>query len=309
MVSSLIAASRRRTYKAARTARYLRGLAMGSMGFCVPSAVDKSGRGREWLEVVEMDMPLAGLPDYFHGKKLIQISDLHCSTTVSATYLKRCVARINKLKPDIIAITGDYITYDKRGHYKDKLIKILAELKAPLGIFACLGNHDYGVFEPARDFQLKDLISEIRATGITLLRNESTHIRFGKSKLWIVGLGDTWCDDCNPKKAFGAVPAAGPAIALVHNPDAIEHLRDWHANVILSGHTHGAKVAVSVRASAAGKRDFRVGALKQRKMVAGLVQVGSKMLYINRGLGRHGRPRLKCRPEITVFRLIPDNWN
>ncbi|OHB54020.1 MAG: hypothetical protein A2Y07_02240 [Planctomycetes bacterium GWF2_50_10] len=270
-------------------------MALGSLGFCTSAAVDESGHGREWLEVAKLDLPIANLPEYFHGKILVQISDLHCSTTVSPAYLKRCIARVNQLKPDIIALTGDYITYDKRGLYKDKLIKMLAAMKAPLGIYACLGNHDYGVFEPKRNFRLADLIKEIKSAGITLLRNEATYIQFGRKRLWIVGLGDIWVNDCKPHKAFGAVPAAGPAIALVHNPEAIEHLQDWHADVILSGHTHGSSMEIPIAANLP---------IKQRKLISGLMNVGRKTLYINRGLGRHGRPRLRCRPEITVFKLV-----
>src|SRR3989339_651992 len=112
--------------------------------------------------------------------------------------------------------------------------------------------------------------------------------------LHLVGLGDLWVNDADPEKAFSHVKKGQNTIALMHNPEGMTLLRDFPADVVLSGHTHGARNKLS---AAPGWQ------VKNRNYHAGLYEVYDKMLYVNRGLGRLGRTRLNCRPEITVFTL------
>lgn len=268
--------------------RFLRGLALGSLGFCTASAVDTHGTGPEWLEVVELDLPIEHLGKNFIGKRIVHISDLHCSTTVTTAYLRRCVARINELEPDLIVITGDFVTYDARGRFKAKIIELLAHLKSDMGIYACLGNHDYS-FTESRRYTVAQLSAGLEQSGLKILRNESQAISIGRERLYLVGLGDTWSGDCLPQQAFADVPRNAAVLTLVHNPDAIEYLQHSRASVVLCGHTHGARHAAPAK--------------RPRGVFSGMFRVNGQTLYINRGLGRHGRPRLRCRPEITVFTL------
>src|SRR5512137_2278842 len=87
-----------------RKTRFIKGLALGTLGFCTSFAVDADGRGPEWLEVVELDLDIPNLPSQFEGKRVVQISDLHCGRTVSLKYLRKCVERINQLEPDIVVL-------------------------------------------------------------------------------------------------------------------------------------------------------------------------------------------------------------
>jgi predicted MPP superfamily phosphohydrolase len=274
--------------KRSRT-RFIKGLALGTLGFCTSFAVDSSGFGLEWLEVVELDLDIRNLPPQFVGKRIVHVSDLHCGRTVSKKYLQGCIERINQLEPDIVVMTGDFVTYDKRGRFKKKVAELLGGLRSTMGVYACLGNHDYA--SPVRrDYSLFELVKGLHLSGVRVLRNQAIALKIRKEKLWLVGLGDLMCEDCDPDRAFATVPDDAATITLVHNPDAVDYLHHTDTDTIMCGHTHGAKVD--------GNNPTR-----PTRFRAGLFDVNGKKLYVNRGLGRLGRPRLNCRPEITVYTL------
>ena len=275
---------------------YLKGLTLGTLGLCTRWAVDANGVGPEWIEVVEIDLHLQNHKSQPHGTRIAHISDLHFSKTVSSAYLHRCVERINMLDVDIVVLTGDYITYDIRGRYREKVIALLGNIESRFGSYACLGNHDYGVaFSGRKRGQLLHrLIKGMEASGVTVLRNESTLLEIDGHPLWFVGLGDLNVGDFDPKKAFSDVPTDQLTIALMHNPRGVEHLSEFAANAVVSGHTHGRKARFSV---------CLPGRNEERRFHSGLYEFEGKKLYVNRGLGRVGRTRMKIRPEITVFTI------
>lgn len=288
---------RRKTGKLADHTRHLKGVTFGKLGFCTSSAVCHKGTGREWIEVVNVDMPINKLPEKLRGKRIVQISDIHCSRTVSTGYLKRCIDRVNSLSPDIVVMTGDYVTHDISGKFRQNAVELIGRIKSQHGIYACLGNHDYGVGSAIgknNDNLLDGMVSAMQDKGINVLQNESTVVDIEGQPLWMVGLGDLWVGDLNPEKAFSKVPCNEAVIALVHNPDGIDHLHAFPADAVMSGHTHGTTVDLSFSV----KRAFR-----SRRFHAGMFRVGDKNLYVNRGLGRLGRTLFNARPEITVMTL------
>lgn len=278
--------------------RYLKGASLGNLGFCTSWAVDHNhGTAPEWIEVVEVDLHLPKLADALGGKRIVHISDLHCSRTVSSKYLIHCIERVNLLDADIVVMTGDFVTHDIYGKFRDKVTKLVGKIQSRHGTFACLGNHDYGigsVFGSYRNDLLSRLIDGFEACGVKMLRNESTAIEIDGKSLWLAGLGDIWAKDFYPEKAFENVTTDLPVIALTHNPDTAIHLKAFPADVCLSGHTHG--VQTRLEPSPGWK-------MKKRNFHAGLYEVGKAKLYVNRGLGRLGRFLHNARPEITVFTL------
>ena len=277
--------------------RYLHGAALGTLGFCTSWAVDHTGQGREWIEVEQLDLRLRNLPDRLRGRRIVHISDLHLSRIVSMKYLRRCVDRVNELDADIVVLTGDYITHDRSGEYRQKAVKLIGDIKSHYGTYACLGNHDYGMMHsthPGRDGPLEDLVEGMTENGVRLLRNESAAVQIDGRCLWLVGLGDLWVGDFKPDKAFADVPAKEAVIALSHNPRGIDRLGAYPVEAVMSGHTHGARQSWSL--SGGLTRSFR-------RFHAGMYDVGGTKLYVNRGLGRLGRARLNARPEITVLTL------
>ena len=276
---------------------YLKGSILGTLGFCTRWAVDSQGSGPEWIEVVNIDLHLRNTHNRLHGTRIAHISDLHHGMTVSTDYLRRCIERINLLDVDLVVMTGDYITYDFRGTYREKVIALLGDIESRFGTYACLGNHDYGIrsfSDSKREQLLRRLIQGMEAKGITVLRNESTVLDINGHPLCFVGLGDIRTGDFQPQKAFANVPTDQVTIALIHNPRGVEHLGEFSAHAIVSGHTHGRKTRPLMRPP------WRI---RYRRYHTGMYEVKGKKLYVNRGLGRVGRARLKVRPEITVFTL------
>ena len=275
---------------------YLKGVTLGTLGLCTRWAVDAQGVGPEWIEVVEIDLHLQSPYHRLHGTRIAHISDLHYSRTVSSAYLHRCIERINMLDVDIVVMTGDYITYDVRGKFREKVIALLGNIESRFGAYACLGNHDYGVrlHGRRRGQLLHRLIKGMEASGIMVLRNESTVLDIDGHPLWFVGLGDLNVGDFHPEKAFAEVPTDQVTIALVHNPRGVEHLGEFTANAVVSGHTHGRKTKFSFCLPWTNE---------ERRFHSGMYEFEGKKLYVNRGLGRVGRTRMNIRPEITIFNL------
>jgi predicted MPP superfamily phosphohydrolase len=276
---------------------YLKGATLGALGFCTRWAVDADGIGPEWLEVVEVDLHLQSPDRRLHGTRIAHISDIHYSRTVSGGYLRRCFERINLLNVDVVVLTGDYITYDFRGRYRERVVDLLGNIESRFGVYACLGNHDYGIRRlpnHKREHLVRRLIHGMEARGISVLRNESTVLDIDGHPLWIVGLGDLRAGDFRPHEAFADVPMDQVTIALIHNPRGVEHLGEFAVNAVVSGHTHGRKSRSSIA---------HPWTTKARRFHAGMYEVEGKKLYVNRGLGRVGRSRLKVRPEITVYTL------
>lgn len=277
--------------------RFLGGTVAGKLGFCTAWAVDDHDSGREWIETVDISMPVAGLAEELHGKRIIHVSDLHCSRTVSARYLEKCVERVNQLDGDIVVLTGDYITHDFKGNYRQIAIDLIGSLNSRYGVYACLGNHDYGigsVIRSRRTDLLEHLTEGIKEKGVNLLRNESIQADVEGKPLWFVGLGDLWAGDFDPDKAYSGVPDSQTAITLVHNPSSAKHLKDYHSHAIMAGHTHGVQHPLAKALGAFGKPKYH----------AGMYEVHGKQLYVNRGLGRLGQLVCSPRPEITVVTLL-----
>lgn len=281
--------------------RFIQGTIFGFLGLGSTFAIDSWLIEPEWLDIVELDLNLKNLPQAFVGKRLIQISDLHCGRAVGQEYLWRCTQRINQLKPDIVVLTGDYITYDRSQSYTNKVLQILGGINSRYGVYACLGNHDYGIWTRWKNTTpdvMNNFVDGLPRHNIQLLRNQSVAVTIDDERIWMVGLGDLWAKDLHPARAFNAVPADEATIVLTHNPDSIEHFENYSADAILCGHTHGGQVRLPLIGSP-------LLPIKNRQYDAGMFDFQGKTLYVNRGIGRLGRFRFNCRPEITVFTLNP----
>lgn len=245
-----------------------------------------------WLRVRRRDLPVAGLPPALAGRTLVQLSDLHVGPQVDAGYVTRALRRAAALDPDIVVCTGDWITYRGPGQFAE-LARVLAALpRGRLATVGILGNHDYGF--GWRLTEVADRVAAVVAdAGMRVLRNE-THDVAG---LTLIGLDDLWSPRFGPGPLLAA-HGAGPAIALCHNPDAVDRpvwagFRGW----ILAGHTHGGQC----------KPPFLPPPLlpvANRRYTAGEFALDDgRRLYINRGIGHLLRARFNVRPEITAFRL------
>ena len=254
-----------------------------------------------WLDVSRLRIPIEGLPAAFRGFRIVQLTDIHHSSVVPLPYIERCIEAANDMHPDLVVLTGDYITTSGK-KYTRPVIDALNGLRARMGVCAVLGNHDYGVYRfrlSKRDPGAADSYAEhFDRSGIRLLVNGSTRVRLDGASLAIVGLDDLWAGGFAPEAAFDGIDPHVPRLVLSHNPDSADLLTRFRSDLIMSGHTHGGQVVLPL-----------IGApllpVQNRERRAGLYSVGASLLYVNRGIGHLAPVRFNCRPEITLFELTP----
>jgi len=247
----------------------------------------------QWIELVERPLPIKHLPAALEGKKLLQLSDLHIGPRVDSDYIRRTLVSANQLNPDLVVITGDFMTYSDDSQI-DEVCHVLKQLQMPaLGCYAILGNHDYG--QGWKNGRVADLLSQrLTDLGIRVLRNEMTTVQ----GLQLIGVDDLWGPNYDAVKALKSINKELPVLALCHNPDA-QDLVEWkrYEGWVLAGHTHGGQC----------KPPFLPPPMlpvMNRRYTSGAFDMGNgRQLYINRGVGYLMRVRFNARPEMTLFQL------
>ncbi len=247
----------------------------------------------EWVEVTRRTLAIPGWPRAFDGLRVAHITDLHHSPIVPLQYLESCCSRINAERPDLVALTGDYVTRGKPEEFIPPVAAALGKLRAPLGVFASLGNHDLWVDGPAMQRALE-------RHGCTVLRNRWAEVALPGGRLSVVGLGDLWTEGVNLPSAFQGISEARASLILMHNPDTFEEWPAGHRGLILAGHTHGGQVAIP------GFGPPFVPSRYGQKYARGLFRKPEATMYVNRGLGCiQLQVRLFARPEIAFLTIHP----
>jgi uncharacterized protein len=243
----------------------------------------------KWCRVRRARVALPNLRKSFEGTTVAFLSDVHHGPFTPRSYVRSIVEMTNALKPDLVLLGGDYCHNGPR--YIAPALEELGKLKAPMGRFAVLGNHDHWD-------GYKESVEGLEAAGIPLLRNKGVWVEKGFARLRIGGVGDLWCDTQDVDKALGDATADDATILLSHNPDLAETLRDPRVGLMLSGHTHGGQVVVPFYGAP------QVPSAYGQKYLHGLVQGPSCNVFVSRGVGTVGPPvRLFCRPEIVLLTL------
>jgi hypothetical protein len=241
------------------------------------------------LVVERVEVWLARLESGWDRLRIAQLSDFHYMKPEDGALIRQAVALANSLNPDLIALTGDYITggYRRGRSDLDACAEILSELRAPLGVFAVLGNHDHPRFAP----------QALEAQKIAVLRNSALSLERGAARLWITGVEDVLSRDASVDQALQSIPEGEATVLLAHEPDYAETVKGLSVDLQLSGHSHGGQIRVP------GVGPLYVPPLA-RMYPAGMYRLGGLTLYTNRGLGTVGpRLRFNCPPEVTLFTL------
>ncbi|MDZ7956567.1 MAG: metallophosphoesterase [Aulosira sp. DedQUE10] len=265
------------------------------------------------LSKEKLTVKIADLPASLKGKKLVQMSDFHYDgLRLSEAMLEQAIAVSNQAQPDLVLLTGDYVTSSPEPIHR--LVLRLKNLQSRAGIYAILGNHDI-CYKHSRS-EITDAFNKI---GVHVLWNEIAY-PLGK-ELPLVGLADRYSREFNPVSVMNQLAPHTPRIVLSHNPDTAEILQAWRVDLQLSGHTHGGQIVIP---------GFGPGLLYYRKIVQkipkkvrrripylqvnnytvrhwewaqGLHRLGKNQLYVNRGLGTYLPGRLFCPPEVTIITL------
>jgi predicted MPP superfamily phosphohydrolase len=254
---------------------------------------------RHEIDVVNRPMAIANLPAPFHGYRIVQVSDIHLDEFTEPFFLERVVHRVNQLNPDLVLLTGDFITHGSMtflagNHAIRRCAQILTSLTAPLR-YGCLGNHDVAFNAPLVTQTLAD-------HGTPVLINQHLPIERNGSRLWLCGVDDPGTSHPDLDRTIPDKPD-GPVLLMAHEPDYADavtaHPKGHLVDLMLSGHSHGGQIRLPL-----------VGALilppMGRKYSQGHYTFSRMQLYVNRGIGTVGLPfRLNCPPEITAFTLQP----
>lgn len=248
--------------------------------------------------VTREEVVLKGLPPQFSGLRIVQLSDLHFSGLVPEAYLEKCVQITNALEPDLIFLTGDFVTMEgwssraaTTRNYIEPLPEILSPLKARFGRFAVLGNHDVAL-------NPRGVSAALAKAGFHVLRDERVALSRGAGRLPLVGLKDFGTERVDQKRAFTGIDPDEPTLIMMHNPDLFEVGMEHRNGLIFAGHLHGGQIRFPFIGPVYVPSRFGT------KYLSGRFQRGELCMLVNRGLGViHYRIRLNCRPEITLVTL------
>lgn len=269
------------------------------------------------LRVENVEVAIADLPVSLQGTKIALMSDFHYDgLRLSEDLLAEAIARTNEARPDLIVLTGDYVTSDPAPIHP--LVLRLKHLESRQGIYAVLGNHD--IYYRHSKSEITQALSKV---DIQVLWNDIAY-PFG-AQFPVVGLADFWSKEFNPKPLMQSLDKSVPRLVLVHNPATAQVLKQWRVDLQLSGHTHGGQVAPfllrplrqlakyqsKIRKKLPSKLRETIPYMKKDcnrvvrnwEWVEGLYQIGNNQLYVNRGLGTYAPGRIWCPPEVTLLTL------
>ncbi len=245
------------------------------------------------LRVDEVDLAMPTFPSELDGLRLVQISDLHCRVYTPKEVIERVVEVANSLRPDLLLVTGDFVSDSTR--YITPCAEALSKAQARYGKFGCLGNHDYYVNAAA-------VRGAMEEAGIRMLLNQAVRVEIDGRRLNVAAVDDLWTGNPDVKKALQEAERNCFTLMMNHNPNYFPAIARQGVELTLSGHTHGGQINLAFFGLPLDPTRLST------PFVRGLFRIGDSHLYVNRGIGVTGPPiRLNSPPEVTLFRLYHRN--
>ena len=243
------------------------------------------------VRVRRITLRLPRWPKRLDGLRVAVVSDLHAGGPhVNEDRIEQIVGRVNREHADLVALLGDYIDPEVALGSEvpaDEVADRLADLRAPLGVFAVLGNHDWR-------HDGERVRRALREWGIEVLENDAVSVERDGEVLWIVGLADASTRRADTSTPFALVPEQAALIVLSHDPDVFPHVPE-NAALTLAGHSHGGQVNVPVLREAIVPAKYRGGAYEE----------DGRRMFVSRGVGESRLPvRFAAPPEIAVLKLV-----
>jgi uncharacterized protein len=245
-------------------------------------------RWRDHFALNEYELHVPGLNPAHEGLRVAQLSDIHVGQATSDIRIRRAVMAVNASAPDLVFLTGDYVTHSPKP--LPRVREVLAGLNGP--VYVVLGNHDHWVNAPY-------LREGFERLGYTVLQNEHRVVNVRGAPATVLGVDDgrTGRDDVNA--TFRGAPTSGTRLVLAHTPPTVEKLPEYAGLVQFSGHTHGGQFVVRGLTEAIFRR-------AGQPYIRGHYTVRGNQLYVNQGLGfGFGGPYLRrgTEPEVAFFTL------
>ena len=257
-------------------------------------------------KVFSEKVKIPNLPKAFDGLKIVQISDIHSGSFYNKEAVQKGVDLVMAQKADVVFFTGDLV--NDRATEMEPYLQMFSEIKAPMGVYSILGNHDYGDYakwdSEEAELENKKAIRELHSRmGWRLLLNEHVYLEKGEDKIGLIGVenwGAGFHQEGDLEKAYNGIDAP-VKLLLSHDPTHFDKIvkKDFKdINIVFSGHTHGAQMGIETA-------NFKWSPISLRyPKWAGLYKENGQYLYVNRGFGFLGYAgRLGIMPEITVMEL------
>ncbi len=248
---------------------------------------------RNECDVTSAEFVLPNLPEPLDGFTIALASDIHSSIFMSKGEMDNYARLVNSMNADLIVVPGDFVTSDYHEVYP--FVEAFHVLRAPLGVYGVLGNHD---FYAGAD----KVANEVDACGIKMLRNDKVLIEKNGSGFYLLGVDDVGFSNRAPIKLDEAIGQTGreiPKVLLCHRPYYLEEAADKNIDLVLSGHTHGGQIVLGRFGDVVIAPSSLVS-----KYVWGKYRERNTHMYVSRGIGTVGLPvRINCPPEITKITL------
>lgn len=245
--------------------------------------------------VKEVTIALPEWPRAFDHLRIVAVSDLHVgSPHIDVDKLQQIVSMINQQHPDLVVLLGDFVIQGVWGGNfvgPEVTAGVLKDLRARMGVYAVLGNHDWWY----DGFQVRRALSN---ADIRVLENDVTQVQQNGGSIWLVGLADLWAAKQDIPGTFAKITDANPVIVLSHNPDVFPQL-PARAILTLAGHTHGGQVNLPIFGRRVVPSQFG------QRYAIGHIQEGNRHLFVTPGIGTSIIPvRFRVPPEISVVTII-----
>ena len=251
---------------------------------------DVAHRFRGDLGITSQRIWLSDLPEEFRGFRILQLTDIHHSLFVPLDQVAAVVELSNRLKPDLVALTGDFVTYSRSSI--EPVAEILGGLRARSGVVAVLGNHDFRVGADAVERAL-------RRHRIQVLRNRHRSVQRRGATLYMAGVDD-YGYGADLGRAMCGIPGDASTILLAHNPRMVTAAACRGIALVLSGHTHGGQVNFPLLGTVYGRSP------EQMRFKMGWDRLGGTQIYVSRGIGTIVLPvRWRCPAEVPLLELEP----
>src|SRR5215213_8651002 len=246
------------------------------------------------LVVRHQTIQIESWPQELNGLRIAVIADIHAGAPfIDEKKLRLIVQRTNELQPELIVIIGDYMTgngWVRRTMEPEVFAAMLKDLRAPLGVYSVLGNHDWW-------YGGRKVRAGLEKNGIRVLEDEVVQVNTRNTSLWLAGLADLWTRPQNIEETINKIPAGAAVIALTHNPDIFPRVPQ-RVTLLLAGHTHGGQVRLPL-----------IGSMVHSSKLGERYQLGhvfenNHHLFVTTGIGTSILPmRFGVPPEIVLLTL------
>jgi predicted MPP superfamily phosphohydrolase len=246
------------------------------------------------LEVATQEIRLKNLPPQFDGFTIAQVSDLHYGHFISTEFIRRYIALVIDVSPDMIALTGDYQQYREDIWRAARELRPLAEWsrreRHGEGVVAIMGNHDTWA-------GTVDVTEAVRRAGIMVLNNHHVELKRDGASLYIAGVADPWSLRADLDRTLLGVPENACVVLLAHEPDYLVESAQRGVDLQLSGHLHGGQIKLPFVGAVLSPSRYN------RRYIEGFYKREETLMFVSRGLGGHPPVRYACKPQIALLVL------